>query len=448
MKHYDLFVIGAGSGGIASAKAAADKGAKVAISEPSKLGGTCVNRGCVPKKLYSFASHYSEELHNSSFFGWQLQGEPNFNWQTLKDNVATEIERLNGIYEQGLSSRGITIYNSRASLAGEGKIRLEDDSIVRADKILIATGGAPILPPIEGIENAITSDEAFTLESLPEKMVIVGGGYIAVEFACIFNGLGVDVDLLVRGGELLRGFDPDIRSRIEDELKTKGIGVHCGINTNKITGDKTNNQCTVQTDSGKEFKAGQVMFAIGRKPNTEGLYLQEFGVEVDAKGAIKVDEWHRTSASGIYALGDVIDRVNLTPVAITQGRAFAESYFGENTRSVDYSCLPTAIFSHPPIATVGLNEDSAFEKYSDISVYKVNFRPMINTLGDIGEKIFMKMLVDDETDRVVGIHILGKEAPEIIQGFAAAMKAGATKSDLDSTIGIHPSSAEELLTMK
>ncbi len=446
MQNFDLFVIGAGSGGIASAKAAADKGAKVAIAEPRQLGGTCVNRGCVPKKLYSFASHYSEELHNSGFFGWEHQGEASFNWHTLKNNVSREIERLNGIYENGLNTRGVKIYSSAAYLAGEGRIRLDDDSIVKADKIMIATGGRPMLPPIEGIEHAITSDEAFTLDELPEKIVIVGGGYIAVEFACIFNGLGVEVNLLVRRKELLRGFDPDIRNKIEEELRAKGINIHCGVNTTHIT--KEQEHKTIYLDDGGSYTADTIMFATGRKPNTEGLGLDKAGVEVDAKGAIKVDEWHKTSASGVYALGDVIDRVNLTPVAITQARAFAETYFGDTKKSVDYSSLPTAIFSHPPIATVGLHGETAHEKYENISEYKVNFRPMINTLGDIKEKVFMKMLVDDNTDKVVGIHLLGRDAPEIIQGFAAAMKAGVTKAELDATIGIHPSNAEELLTMK
>lgn len=441
---YDLFVIGAGSGGVRAARMSAGLGAHVAIAEDRYLGGTCVNVGCVPKKLFVYASHFAEEVHNAKGFGWSV-GDVNFNWQTLIKNKNQEIKRLNGVYKKILDNSGVETIHGRAKLVDAHTVEI-DRKQVTAERILIATGGWPDIPDISGKEHVISSNEAFFLEQLPEKIVIVGGGYIAVEFAGIFHGLGVDTTLLYRGPLFLRGFDHEIRQVLAEEMKKKGINVQFNSNISQI--EKSGDEFIATLEDGEQMTAGQIMYATGRKPMTENLGLENVGIELNEKGAIKINEQYQTNVSSIYAIGDVTDRVNLTPVALAEGMVLAKRLFGNEDKDVDYADIPTCVFSQPNIGTVGLTEEEAIEKHDLIDIYKSKFTPMKYSLSDNDEKTFMKLIVDRSSDKVLGVHMVGPDAGEIIQGIGIALKAGATKKVFDSTIGIHPTAAEEFVTMR
>jgi len=441
---YDLFVIGAGSGGVRAARMASSLGAKVVIAEERYYGGTCVNVGCVPKKLFVYASHFSEEFEIARSFGWSME-EVQFSWQRLIKNKNDEINRLNGVYERILDSNGVEIIDGRARLVDEHTITINDRQIT-AERILIAVGGWPSVPDFPGKEHVITSNEAFFLDSLPEKMIIVGGGYIAVEFAGIFNGLGVDTTLVYRGPLFMRGFDQDLRSRLADEMQKKGIRIIFNNNVEAI--EKEDGKYHVTYTDGNHDDANLVMFATGRAPNTENLGLKEAGVKLDGNGAIIVNENYQTSAPSVYAVGDVTDRINLTPVALAEGMALARNLYGDQESAVDYRDIPTCVFSQPNLGTVGLTEEEARDQYQEIEIYQSSFKPMKLSLTESDEKTFMKIIVDKISDRVLGVHMLGPDAGEIIQGVAIALKAGATKSTFDATIGIHPTAAEELVTMR
>ncbi len=441
---YDLFVIGAGSGGVRAARMSAGLGAHVAIAEDRHLGGTCVNVGCVPKKLFVYASHFTEEFENAKSFGWDI-ARTDFDWSTLIKNKNTEIKRLNGIYKKILDNSGAETIHGRAKIVDKHTVEINDDHIT-AERILIATGGWPSVPDIPGKEHIISSNEAFFLKSLPEKIVIVGGGYIAVEFAGIFHGLGVETTLLYRGPLFLRGFDQDVREALADEMQKKGINIKFDSNISEI--EKSNDQFIATLEDGEQIEADQIMYATGRKPMTENLGLETVGIELDSDSAIKVNDEYQTNIHSIYAIGDVTNRVNLTPVALAEGMVLAKRFFGNEDKDVDYSNIPTCVFSQPNIGTVGLTEEQAREKYDDIDIYKSYFKPMKLSLSESNEQTFMKLIVDKKSDLVVGVHMLGPDAGEIIQGIGIAIKAGATKKVFDSTIGIHPTAAEEFVTMR
>ncbi len=441
---YDLFVIGAGSGGVRAARMSAGLGARVAVAEDRYLGGTCVNVGCVPKKLFVYASHFAEDFENARGFGWEF-GDTSFDWQKLLNNKNTEIERLNGVYERILGSAGVEIINGRAILVNEHTVEVGNKQIT-AERILVATGGWPSIPAIPGKEHIISSNEAFYLKKLPEKIIIVGGGYIAVEFAGIYHGLGVDTTLLYRGPLFLRGFDQEIRETLYEEMQKKGINIH--FNTNIASIDKDGETLRATLEDGDTLEAGQIMYATGRKPLTANLGLEQVGVAVDKNGAIKVNDEYQTNIPSIYAIGDVTDRVQLTPVALAEGMVLARRLYGGQDGAVDYNDIPTTVFSQPNLGTVGLTEEEARAKYDDVDIYKSKFTPMKLSLTDSDEKTFMKMIVDKKSDRVIGVHMLGPDAGEIIQGIGIAIKAGATKKVFDSTIGIHPTAAEEFVTMR
>ena len=443
---YDLFVIGAGSGGVRAARIAAGHGARVAVAEEYRVGGTCVVRGCVPKKLFVYASHFSHEMATAKGYGW-TPGEAIFDWPTLIANKDREIDRLNAIYIRNLKAAGVEIIDSRATLTGPHGVHLEADGReVTAKYILVATGGWPFLPEIPGAEHAITSNEAFHLETLPDHITVVGGGYIAVEFACIFNGLGVDVSLLYRGEEILRGFDDDMRVALHDEMVKSGIDVRvmCDVTAIELSGDGY----ALTLKDGDQLQTGQVMYATGRRPNVEGLGLEKTGVELGWSGQITVDEESKTNIDSIYAVGDVNGRAALTPVAIREGHAFADTVFGGKRVIVDHSNIATAVFSQPEIGTVGLTEADARERYDKVVIYRSTFRPMKHSLSGIDEKMVMKLIVDGVSDRVVGCHILGDGAGEMAQLLGVAVKMGATKADFDATMAVHPTAAEELVTMR
>jgi len=441
---YDLFVIGAGSGGVRAARMSAGLGAHVVIAEDRYLGGTCVNVGCVPKKLFVYASHFTEDFENAKSFGWDINNT-DFNWSTLIKNKNTEIKRLNGIYKKILDDSGAETIHGRAKIVDEHTVEVEGQHIT-TERILVATGGWPSIPDIQGKEHIISSNEAFFLESLPEKIIIVGGGYIAVEFAGIFHGLGVDTTLLYRGSLFLRGFDQDVRQVLADEMQKKGINIKFNSNISEI--EKTDNQLIATLEDSEQLEAGQIMYATGRKPMTDDIGLETVGIELDEKNAIKVNEQYQTNIPSIYAIGDVTNRVNLTPVALAEGMVLAKRLFGNEDKDVDYADIPTCVFSQPNIGTVGLTEEQARDKYDDIELFKSSFKPMKLSLSDSDEKTFMKLIVDKSSDRVVGVHMLGPDAGEIIQGIGIALKAGATKKVFDSTIGIHPTAAEEFVTMR
>ncbi|MGC6472269.1 MAG: glutathione-disulfide reductase [Parvibaculales bacterium] len=440
---YDLFVIGAGSGGVRAARMSAAHGAKVAMAEEYRVGGTCVIRGCVPKKLFVYASHYAEDFHEAEGFGWTV-GETRFDWAKLVANKDQEIDRLNKIYIKNAEAAGVEIIQARAELVDRNTIAI-DGREVTAKYVLLAPGATPFIPDIPGAEHAISSNEAFHLEALPDKIVIVGGGYIAVEFAGIFNGLGVDVTLVYRGDEIMRGFDADIRRHLREEMVKKGISVLLNTDVVSIARQAEGHEVTLSDGTG--LAAGQVMYATGRVPNVSGLGLEKAGVETHANGAVKVDAYSQTSVDNIYAVGDVTDRAQLTPVAIREGAAFAETVFNNTPQKVDHSIIPTAVFSQPPIGTVGMTEESAREKF-DVDVYRSVFRPMKHTLSGSEEKTLMKLLVDKASDRVLGLHIVGPDSGEMIQAFGIAVTMGATKADFDATVAVHPTAAEELVTMK
>ncbi|MCH9048206.1 MAG: glutathione-disulfide reductase [Proteobacteria bacterium] len=441
---YDLFVIGAGSGGVRAARIASGFGARVAIVEDRYLGGTCVNVGCVPKKLLFYASHFSEDFENAKGFGWTV-GSPRFYWQSLIKNKNKEIGRLNDVYRKLLDNAGVELINGRGTLVDANTV-VVDSKHYSAERILIATGGWPSIPDIPGKEHVVSSNEVFFLETLPEKIIIVGGGYIAVEFAGILNGLGVDTTLLYRGPLFLRGFDQDVREFMAEEMRKKGIKLKFQINIDHI--EKIDKQLRATLNDKSTLLAGQIMYATGRKPNTEELGIESLGITLDKNKAIVVNHQYQTNIPSIYALGDVTNRVNLTPVALAEGMFLAKFLFNNEDSLVEYENIPTCVFSQPNIGTVGLTEETAKEKYKQINVYKSSFTPMKHTLSGDDEKTFMKLIVDKETDRVVGVHMVGPEAGEIIQGISIAMKAGARKTDFDKTIGIHPTTAEEFVTMR
>jgi len=442
--HYDLFVIGAGSGGVRCARMSSSYGARVAIAEDRYYGGTCVNVGCVPKKLFVYASHFGEDFEIARGYGWTID-TPSFNWHSLIANKNREIGRLNGVYEKILTGAAVEILDGHATLVDKNTIRV-DDKTVTADRILVATGGWPIVPEFPGNEHVITSNEAFFLDSLPEHMIIVGGGYIAVEFAGIFHGLGVDTTLIYRGPLFMRGFDRDLREILANEMKKKGINLIFDTNIESI--EKINEQYRVNLTNHESPFTDLVMFATGRHPNTSNLGLENAGVELNEGGAIRINDAYQTSVENIYAVGDVTDRVNLTPVALAEGMALAKTLYNNERAGVDYANIPTCVFSQPNLGTVGLTEEDAREQYGEIIVYTSTFKPMKLSLTEMEEKTFMKILVDRNSDRVIGVHMIGQDAGEIIQGVAIAMKAGATKADFDATIGIHPTAAEELVTMR
>jgi glutathione reductase (NADPH) len=444
---FDLFVIGAGSGGVRAARIAANHGAKVAIAEEYRIGGTCVIRGCVPKKLLVYASRFEDEFEDAAGFGWTL-GDRSFDWATLIANKDREIARLESIYRANLDKAGVEIFETRALLEDANTVRLlKSGRAVSARTILIATGARPTVDrSLPGVEHAITSNEAFHLERFPKRIVIAGGGYIAVEFAGIFAGLGAETTLLYRGERILRGFDDDLRAGLTEEYERRGIRVRTGLVFTKI--EKTARGLLGHLSNGEMIEADQIMLGTGRSPNTGGLGLDAAGVALGARGEIKVDASSRSNVENIYAIGDVTDRLNLTPVAIREGHAFADSVFGRKPWTVDHDLVPTAVFSTPEVGTVGLPQHKAAELYPKLDVYKARFRPLKATLSGRQERMLMKLLVDAATQRVVGCHILGPDAAEIVQMAAIALKMGATKADFDATVALHPSVAEELVTMR
>jgi glutathione reductase (NADPH) len=441
---YDLFVIGAGSGGVRASRIAASYGARVAVAEEYRVGGTCVIRGCVPKKLLVYASHFAEDFEAAAGFGWTV-GETRFDWARLIARKDAEIDRLNGLYIKTLEGAGVEIIDGRAVVTGPHEVKVGDRTIT-AKTILVAVGGWPQMPDVPGIEHAITSNEALHLEAQPRKIVIVGGGYIAVEFAGIFGGMGSEVVQLYRGEQIMRGFDDDLRNRLADEMRKKGIDVR--TNTNVTTNEKTESGVRLTLTDGSTLEADAVMYATGRVPNTSGLGLEDVGVALAKNGAVKVDPYGKTSVDSIYAVGDVTDRVQLTPVAIKEGHAFALTVFGDMPTSPTHDAVPSAVFSQPPIGTVGLSEADARETFGEIDIYQSDFRPMKHTLGGSEERAYTKLVVDRVTDKVVGAHMIGMDAAEIIQGIGIAVRAGLTKAQFDATVAVHPSSAEEFVLMR
>ncbi len=444
-RDFDLFVIGAGSGGVRAARFSAQRGARVAIAEDRDLGGTCVNVGCVPKKLFVYASHFREELEDATRgYGWSV-GETGFDWPTLRDNKTREIQRLNGIYEGLLRDAGVKHVEGRATVVDAHTVEVGGVHY-SAENILVATGSWPTVPELPGRELTVTSNELFHLETLPRRILIVGGGYIAVEFACIFHGLGVDVTQIYRGPLFLRGFDDDVRSHLAEQMRAKGIDLRFDANVTAI--EKMEGGVRATLTDGSKLEVDQVLFATGRHPNSANLGLEKAGVTLAADGSIEVDAYSRTKVPSIWAIGDVTNRINLTPVAIHEGVCLSETLFGEGPRTPDHENVPAAVFSQPSIGTVGLTEAEARERYGEVDVYRSTFRALKHTLTDGVERTLMKLIVDRASDRVVGLHMVGPEAGEIVQGFAVAIKAGATKADFDATIGIHPTSAEEFVTMR
>ncbi len=440
---YDLFVVGAGSGGVRAARVASELGARVAIAEESRLGGTCVNVGCVPKKLFVYGSHFAYDLADARGYGWTTDGS--FDWKTLRENKDREIARLNGIYRGLLERAGVDLLQGRARLLGPHSVEIAGKTRT-ADRILIATGGLPILPDIPGREHAVTSNAIFTLEELPKRAMVVGAGYIALELGSVLRALGVDVTIVHRGEEILRGFDRDLRCHLHDELEVKGVRVL--LNTQVVSIERAGEHVEAQLDSGQRIETDFPLFAIGRTPNTQGLGLEEVGVELGRRAGIVVDDSFTTSVPSIHAVGDVIDHVQLTPVAIGEAMQFAHQFYGSGEHRIDYRDIPTAVFCQPELATVGLTEAEAWHRCQDVRVYKSVFTPLKLSLSGRKEHTIVKLVVDAADDRVVGCHMAGHNAAEIIQGLAVAMKAGARKAEFDATIGIHPTSAEEFVTLR
>jgi len=443
---YDLFVIGAGSGGVRAGRVSAGYGARVAIAEEYRVGGTCVIRGCVPKKLLVFGAHFAEDLKDARRFGWNVP-DCGFDWAALRDNVLAEVDRINGLYTQGLQNAGAEIIPERATVSGPNQVTLAGGRRVTAKYILVATGAHPHVPDFPGSEHGITSNEVFHLEALPRRVMIAGGGYIANEFAGIFNEFGSKVTLVNRTDVILRGYDQSIRDRLLQISMTKGIDFRFHASFEKV--EKQADGCLRVHLSGQEpMEVDCLLFATGRVPNTAGLGLAEAGVTLDAQGAVKVDADSRSSVDSIYAVGDVTNRVQLTPVAIREGQAFADTVFGGKPHQVDYGCIPNAVFSHPPMAGVGLTESDARNRLGSVKVYTSDFRAMKNVLAGRNERALYKMVCDGVTGRVVGLHMIGPDAPEILQAAAIAVKAGLTKDDFDRTVALHPTMAEELVLMK
>jgi glutathione reductase (NADPH) len=446
MADFDLFVIGAGSGGVRAARVSAAYGARVAIAEEHKVGGTCVIRGCVPKKLLVYGAHFAEDLEDAAMFGWDVP-QKRFDWQVLRDNVLSEVTRLEGAYTETLTNHDVTILHERAELTGPNSVRLASGREVTAEKILIATGAWPVMPRMEGIEHAISSNEVFHLPALPKRMVIAGGGYIANEFAGVFHQFGTHVTLVNRSDTMLRQYDQQIVDRLMQISIRKGIDLKFHATIEKIA--KIDDGTLHVTMTGcDDIAADQVLFATGRSPNTKSIGLESVGVEMGEKGQIKVDADSRSSVPSIFAVGDVTDRIQLTPVAIREGQAFADTFFGNRPHQVDYGCIPSAVFSHPPLAGVGMTESEARNKLGQVKTYTSDFRPMKNVLAGRDERSLYKLVVDGSTDRIVGIHMIGPDAPEILQAASVAVKAKLKKSDFDATVALHPTMAEELVLMR
>jgi glutathione reductase (NADPH) len=444
---YDLFVIGAGSGGVRAARLVAMTGARVAVAEEDKVGGTCVVRGCIPKKFMVYAADFAHQFKTAKSYGWDV-GEPKFSWRDFITAKDIEIARLSGIYTANLGKAGVELIHDRARLVDAHTVELvKEGHTVTADQILISVGGRPWVPEsLPGIEHAITSDEAFHLPELPKRILIAGGGYIAVEFAGIFAGLGSDVTLVYRGTNILRGFDDDVRAHLTTEIERRGVRVVLGATHDAI--EKTETGLVSRLDDGIACETDQVMFAVGRRPYTKNLGLEAAGVEVASTGAIKVDDYSRTSVPHIWAIGDVTDRLNLTPVAIREAVAFAETAFKNNPSKFDYDCVPTAVFSQPAVGTVGMTEAEARKAHGQVDVYLSRFRPQKYTLTKIDERVLMKLVVHPKTDKILGAHIVASDGPEMIQMAAIAIKAGITKHQWDQTCALHPTAAEELVTMR
>ncbi len=443
---FDLFVIGAGSGGVRASRIAASHGAWVGVAEEYRVGGTCVIRGCVPKKLLVYGSHFAEDLADARRFGWDTTGAT-FDWPTLRDNVAAEVDRLEGLYGQTLGNNKVEIFLQRATVAAPNLVRLADGREISAKHILIATGAWPAIPAIPGAEYGITSNEVFHLENLPKRAVIAGAGYIANEFAGIFHELGVEVTLVTRGDKMLRSYDQEIVEKLVGISRSKGIDIRFDFKCPAVR-KQADGSLLIESGNGDDVETDLLLFAIGRVPKTKDLGLEAAGVALDADGAVVVDAHNATNVPSIHAVGDVTNRVQLTPVAIREGHAFADSVFGNNPRTIDYSAIPTAVFSNPPIAGVGLTEEEARATLSDVKVYKSDFRAMKNVLAGRNERALYKMIVDGATDKVIGLHLIGPDSAEILQAAAIAVKAGLTKQDFDDTVALHPSMAEELVLMK
>ncbi|MFC7498438.1 glutathione-disulfide reductase [Enterovirga sp. GCM10030262] len=443
---YDLFVIGAGSGGVRASRVAAAHGAKVAIAEEHKVGGTCVIRGCVPKKLLVYGAHFAEDLADARRFGWEVP-ETRFNWATLRDNVLTEVTRLEGLYSENLERHEVEIIKQRATVAGPHEIALADGRTVTAGRILVATGATPVVPDFPGAEHGITSNEVFHLDALPKRIVIAGGGYIANEFAGIFHEFGSKVTMVNRSDIILRGYEEALRDRLLQISITKGIDFKFNAAFEKIE-KAEDGTLTAYLTGCDPIEADAVLFAIGRRPNTDGLGLENAGVRIDDKGAVVVDADNMSSCDSIHAVGDVTNRVQLTPVAIREGQAFADTIFGDNPTRVDYENIPSAVFSHPPLAGVGLTEGQARDRLGTVKTYTSDFRSMKNVLAGRNERSLYKLVVDGTTDEVVGLHMIGPDAPEILQAAAIAVKAKLKKADFDAVVALHPTMAEELVLMR
>ena len=441
---FDFFVIGAGSGGVRAARMAAQRGVRVAVAEEAALGGTCVNLGCIPKKLYSNAAHYAEAIEEARGYGWDM-AEPTLDWGRLKARRAAEISRLNGIYERLLLDAGVTIVRGHARLAGPHHVEVNGERF-EARHVLIATGGHPLMPDVPGGELAVSSNQMFDLPLFPNHLVVVGGGYIACEMASIFRGLGAEVTQLVRGAQLLRGFDADVAAFVADEMRKKGVDIRLQSKIESM--QAADGRVVVRLHDGSMLRADTVLNATGRGPNTAGLGLQEAGVDVGPRGEVIVDAHYQSKLPSVHAVGDVTDSVQLTPVALAEAMVLVDRLFGDAQRRMHYELIPTAVFTHPNIGTVGLTEAQAREKYAAVRVYRSDFKALRHTLSGSPERTMMKLVVDDASDRVVGAHMVGADAGEIIQGFAVALRAGATKAVFDSTIGIHPTVAEEFVTLR
>ena len=446
MADFDLCVIGAGSGGVRAARIAAGHGARVAVAEEFRVGGTCVIRGCVPKKLLVYGAHFAEDIEDAAMFGWDLP-EKRFDWPTLRDNVLAEVTRIEGAYTETLTSHGVTIFHERAEVTGPNSVKLAGGREVTADKILVATGAHPVMPAMDGIEHAISSNEVFNLGQLPKRIVIAGGGYIASEFAGIFHKFGTHVVLINRTDVILRHYDQQIVDRLLQISLRKGIEFRFHATVDKIVRSESGS-LHISMSGCDDIETDQLLFAVGRNANTAGLGLERAGVELGDKGQVKVDADNRSSVPSIFAIGDVTDRVQLTPVAIREGHAFADTFFGNKPTRVDYGCIPSAVFSHPPLAGVGLTEGEAKNRLGPVRTYTSDFRAMKNVLAGRDERSLYKLVVDEATDEIVGVHMIGPDAPELLQVAAIAVKAKLTKADFDATIALHPTMAEELVLMR
>ena len=445
--NFDLLTIGAGSGGVAATRRAGNYGARAAICEEDRVGGTCVLRGCIPKKFLVYASHFAQDFSDSIKYGWSAHNAK-FDWQTLVANKDAELDRLHDIYQSLLDRAGVEVFSGRASLIDEHTVLVGsggETKKITSETILVATGGSPQIPDNLNFDAALTSNEALSLDKLPERILIVGGGYIAVEFCGIFNSLGVEVTQIIRADQILRGFDEDVRGHLQKEMVRQGIKLITGVTIDKL--DRTLDASRLMLSDGQILEAEEILFATGRIPNTSGLGLEVAGVDVSENGAIKVDEWSRTSRSNIYAIGDCTDRINLTPVAVSEGRAFADSIYNNDRKIVDYENVASAVFSQPPVGSVGMTEAEARQRCQDITIYQSEFRPLKATISGDDGRTMMKLIVEQNTRRVVGCHMVGDDAPEIIQGLGIAIKCGATKEQFDATMAIHPTAAEEFVTM-